>query len=119
MHDSDWQAEIDLLRERERKARALLGVSDTAGPADIRRAFRHVSRRVHPDVNGGGPDAARRFHLVRCAYRCLTSGEACGPLDELDVPETPPGSPASGDYRQDNPWGYWCWWRDKFFEQSG
>jgi len=31
-------------------------------------------------------------------------------MHEMPVAET------EGNYRLDNPWGYWCWWREKYFE---
>jgi len=113
MPDRDWQAEIVLLQDRDRKARAILGVSQTAERAEIRRAFRRASLEHHPDVSGGDKDASRRFHLACCAYKFLTEGEPCAALDELDAP---PAAMPDGKYRLDNRWGYWCWWRDKFFD---
>ena len=112
MPDRDWQVEISLLQERERKARAVLGVSETADNREVRRAFRRASLEHHPDVNGGSADSSRRFHLICCAYKFLTEGEACAALDELDAP---PAAMTDGKFRLDNPWGYWCWWRENFF----
>ncbi len=112
MPDRDWQAEIVGLQDRERKARAILGVSETAGRMEIRRAFRRASLTHHPDANQGDTSAAARFHLICCAYKFLTEGEACTALDELG---RPPTTSVDGTYRLDNPWGYWCWWREKYF----
>jgi len=113
MPGRDWQAETAILRERERKARAILGVSETAGSGEIRRAFRRASLRLHPDANGGSVEASQRFHLLCSAYRFLTEGQADAALDEL---ESALPVAAGGNYRLDNPWGYWCWWRESFFE---
>lgn len=113
MPDADWQAETARMQQRDRKARALLGVSQTAGREAIRRAFRRVSLQCHPDVRAPDGEAPRRFHLVRCAYKFLTEGEACAALDELDEPPAPQ---TQGKYRLDNFWGYWCWWRETFFD---
>jgi len=109
----DWQADLARMQARDRKARALLGVSATAEPAELRRAFRRASLANHPDVNRDDPEASRRFRLVRGAYRFLAEGEACAELDEL---EEPPAPPTDGKYRLDNPWGYWCWWRETYFD---
>jgi len=112
MPDRHWQTEIVRMQDCDWKSRAILGVSETAGRRQIRRAFRRASLAHHPDVNGGDGDAARRFHLVCCAYKFLTEGEACASLDELDEPSRPH---TDGKYRLDNPWGYWCWWRENHF----
>jgi DnaJ-class molecular chaperone len=111
MPDSDWQAEIVRMQERDRKARALLGVSEIDSEEEIRQAFRRASLAHHPDLHGTDAGASRRFHLVCCAYRCLTEGEACTALDELDAPAR---RNRNGKYRLGNPWGYWCWWRESY-----
>jgi DnaJ-class molecular chaperone len=113
--EKDWQAEIRTLSRRDRQARAILGVSETAGRPEIRRAFREASRVNHPDVNPGDKDAEARFRLICCAYRHLTKGQPCAALDEL---EAPPEGTTDGKYRLDNTWGYWCWWREKYFDQT-
>jgi DnaJ-class molecular chaperone len=112
MEDKDWQAEIVRIKRRERKAKALLGVSEQADNKEIRQAYRRASLEHHPDANQGDEGAADRFHLICCAYKFLTEGEPCPELDEV---ETQLPEHTDGKYKLDNPWGYWCWWRDKFF----
>jgi DnaJ-class molecular chaperone len=112
MPDKDRQAEIALLQEREYKARAIPGLSETAGKREIRRAFRRASLKHHADVNGGDSNAPRRFHLACCASQLLTEGESCATLDE---PDAPPAAMTNGRYRLDSPRYYWCWWREGFF----
>jgi curved DNA-binding protein CbpA len=109
--DNDWQSEIGRLQRREHGARTILGVSKDADRAEIRHAFRRASLAHHPDRNPGDAGSAARFHLICCAYKFLTEGEACAALDEL---ECPPAAHADGKYCLDNPWGYWCWWREKY-----
>jgi DnaJ-class molecular chaperone len=111
----DWQADIRLLRRRTQAARAILGVSDDAGPEEIRTAFRRTSLACHPDCHPDDEDAPRRFHLACCAYRCLTEGECC---DQIDGVAGPHEAPEGDGPRMDGPWGYWCWWRDKYFDGS-
>lgn len=48
----------------------VLGVSRSAGTGDIRRAYRALALRYHPDVYGGA-DAGRRFREVADAYDVL------------------------------------------------
>jgi len=108
---NDWQSEIGRLQRSEHSARTILGVSEDADRAEIRRAFRRASLAHHTDRNPGDADSAPRFHLICCAYKFLTECEACTALDE---PEYPSAVHTDGKYGSDNPWGYWCWWRDKY-----
>ena len=49
----------------------LLGVTPAATLAEIKKAYRKLARRHHPDMNGGDPDAAARFKLITEAYEVL------------------------------------------------
>ena len=51
---------------------ALLGVEPDATPAQIKKAYRTLARRHHPDTNPGDPDAAARFRDITKAYETLT-----------------------------------------------
>lgn len=52
----------------------LLGVSRTATPEEIRKAYRKLARQYHPDVNKA-PDAAERFSEIQEAYDVLSDEE--------------------------------------------
>lgn len=111
--DNRWQEDLVRRRDRERTARAVLGVSDSAGREEIRRAFHRGVLACHPDRTGGDAAKNRQYRLICCAYRFLVSGEWC---PELDQCQGKAPMPADDRYRLDNPWGYWCWWREHFFE---
>ena len=49
----------------------VLGVSRTAGEAEIKKAFRRLAKRLHPDANKNDPKAAARFSEVNSAYEIL------------------------------------------------
>jgi molecular chaperone DnaJ len=53
----------------------VLGVSRTAGEEDIRKAYRALARRLHPDVSDE-PDAGDRFREVTAAYGVLSKPSA-------------------------------------------
>ncbi len=115
MQDRDWQAEITLLERRERKARQILGVSDSDGAEQIKRTWRELSLKHHPDNNAGSLESRRRFILINCAYMFLAEGKGC---EELDTEQFPDEELTDGKYRLDNPWGYFAWWREKYFDQE-
>jgi molecular chaperone DnaJ len=49
----------------------VLGVQRGASPGEIKRAYRRLARRYHPDINPGDREAAARFRQILEAYETL------------------------------------------------
>ncbi len=49
----------------------VLGVEDTASPDEIKKAFRELAKKCHPDRNPGDARAERRFKEINEAYTVL------------------------------------------------
>src|SRR6188474_1015559 len=49
----------------------VLGVDRSAGVNDIKKAYKRLARRLHPDINPGDREAAARFRQVLDAYETL------------------------------------------------
>lgn len=51
---------------------AVLGLSPSASPDEIKTAYRRLARRHHPDLNPGTASATDQFRAIQLAYETLT-----------------------------------------------
>ena len=72
---------------------AILGISPDAALADIKKAYRRLARKHHPDKNDGDPAAAALFREITEAYELLTDPERRSDYDRTYQP--PPGAKVS------------------------
>jgi molecular chaperone DnaJ len=71
----------------------VLGVQREASDGDIKRAYRRLARRWHPDINPGDREAAVRFRQVAEAYETLSDPDRrrrydAGQPFATDLPES-------------------------------
>src|SRR5688500_19984073 len=77
-----------------------LGVPETASADDIKKAYRKLAKKYHPDANPNDPQAAERFKEVGEAYAVLSDE---GKRKQYDAMRRNPfagfGGPAAGGPR--------------------
>lgn len=76
---------------------AVLGVRRNASTDDIRKAFRTLALKHHPDRNAGDADAVRQFREVAEAWEVLGDAERRARYDRLGPLYTPSGRPPNAD----------------------
>lgn len=70
-------------------AYAVLGVSPGASAVEIKKAYRQLAKRYHPDAHPDDPSAVARFYQISAAY--------------AELQERSPGGLRDGDPRDGNP----------------
>lgn len=61
----------------------VLGVSENASAGEIRKAFRRLAKKYHPDVNPGDKNAESRFKEVNEAHEVLGDEKKRGQYDAM------------------------------------
>ncbi|MBW4644197.1 MAG: DnaJ domain-containing protein [Goleter apudmare HA4340-LM2] len=62
---------------------AILGISKTASPEEIKQAFRKLARKFHPDVNPNNKQAEARFKEINEAYEVLSDPDKRKKYDQF------------------------------------
>jgi len=71
----------------------ILGISKSASPDEVKKAYRSLARRWHPDKNPDDGQAAARFKDINEAYRTLSDPEKRRRYDRLGPLYTEDGRP--------------------------
>jgi DnaJ-class molecular chaperone len=107
----------------------VLGVSKSAGAAEIKSAFRKQAKKLHPDANKHDPKAAARFAELNAAYEILGEEDKRKAFDrgEIDAEGKPRfqgfegfggGRGPGGSFGEGN-FESFSWGREGFQRSSG
>jgi molecular chaperone DnaJ len=88
---------------------SILGVSRNAKEAEIKKAYRRMARKNHPDVNPGDKTSEERFKRIQEAYDVLSDSKKRAVYDQYGFYsenfKEQPGGPGRG-YAQGYPGGF-------------
>ena len=65
----------------------VLGVKKSAGEAEIKKAFRDLAKKHHPDKNKNSPAAEKKFKEISGAYELLSDKEKRASFDRGEIDE--------------------------------
>lgn len=77
----------------------ILGVPRDASHGDIRKAYRRLAKKHHPDLNPGNEEAEARFKDISAAYAILGDEEKRARFDKGEIDETGAERPEQHSYR--------------------
>lgn len=75
----------------------VLGVPRDASQDQVKRAYRQLARRWHPDRNPGNDEVVQRFKDITTAYTCLSDPDKRARYDRLGPLYTDDGRPPRPD----------------------
>ncbi len=85
----------------------VLGVGRDVSEKDLKKAYRKLARKYHPDSNQGDAEAEKRFKELNEAYEILSDPEKRKLYDQFGMAAFEDGAAASGQgaYGGDGPFG--------------
>jgi DnaJ-class molecular chaperone len=86
----------------------VLGIAKSASEAEIKKAFRNLAKKHHPDTHAGDEAAKKRFQEISAAYDVVGDKDKRAKFDagEIDANGNPRGfDPRAGGFRG-NPFGF-------------
>jgi len=73
----------------------ILGIEKNASVADIKKRYRELAKKYHPDVNNGSKKAENNFKIISAAYNVLKNKKSRREYDQTYRQQTRPRGPGS------------------------
>ena len=71
------------MAEQKRDYYEVLGVDKGASPDQIKKAYRKLAKKYHPDMNPGDEEAANKFKEANEAYEVLSDADKKAKYDQF------------------------------------
>ncbi len=84
------------MAENKRDYYEVLGLSKGAGESEIKKAYRSLAKKYHPDLNPGDAEAEKNFKEVNEAYAILSDAEKKAAYDQYGHAAFDPASGGFG-----------------------
>lgn len=84
------------MSETKRDYYEVLGVAKTATDAELKKAYRQVAKKYHPDVNPGDEEAEKKFKEASEAYKVLSDPDSRAKYDQFGHAAFDPNSGMGG-----------------------
>ncbi|KAL6064914.1 Chaperone protein dnaJ [Balamuthia mandrillaris] len=95
----EQKAAVDLILKNKRDFYAVLGIKADADEAEIKKAYRKLALKMHPDKNSA-PHAEEAFKVLSTAYATLSDSKTRRHYDLHGCSDTPFSSSASNRTRR-------------------
>ena len=76
----------------------ILGVDKSASAADIKKAYRRLAMKYHPDRNNGDKEAEAKFKEIGEAYEVLGDEQKRAAYDRFGKAGVNPGAAGAGGF---------------------
>src|SRR5476649_2200941 len=100
----------------------VLGVAKGAGEAEIKKAFRALAKKHHPDKHAGDASAQKKFQEISAAYDILGDKDKRAQFDAGAIGNDGNArgfDPRQGGFRQGSPFGFGAGGGNRDFHFSG
>ena len=84
------------MAENKRDYYEVLGVSKTASEDEIKKAYRKLAKKYHPDLNPGDKEAEAKFKEANEAYEVLSDSQKKARYDQYGHAGVDPNFGAGG-----------------------
>ena len=88
------------MAENKRDYYEVLGVSKGASEEEIKKAYKKMARKYHPDLNPGDKEAEEKFKEVNEAYEVLSDPDKKARYDQFGFAGVDPNYGAGGRRRR-------------------